>query len=523
MANSRVHGAFGLLKKSIGSLVYSRGKNGAGKPIQVVRQKPTEVYNPRTVGQILQRAKIKPAQRFFNALQEILDHSWQGVTYGTPSRNYFLSKALAQSGPYIPRSVTQVIPAAYPVSEGSIASILVSPVAVTEGEAIIHLETVQVDAATVQALVAAGVPEGAQLTIIAFFRRQSGEYAYAYGRLVNTVGSLFDWTGSTPAGMSVALDPATSTFHIDTADGKATVAVAAIVSRLSNGTWERSTQSLVLTDEMTAGLYGDAAMQITIESYGDTVDVNKLNSAWYLNLANGQSWPGRLTTVSVPLSGGAGATTVVIGQQILPNGSVRYVLFTDNGEAGGHPLMVLNGQIVPASNTASYVLSENGALYGYQVEPWVNVYATQLEAGGGSIVGIEAEAIWLKNNNQDSRFYGSDCVALRTSDGTIIVPSIQATGVGEEWRVDPTPLAYVIFSQDAQTKTPREFIEGLNELIMGNQNNPGYADMYELNQESEMGWTFIYAENLGEIQEEPTELTLDQVLEYRAFMLSLMA
>lgn len=378
MANSRVHGAFGLLKKSIGSLVYSRGKNGAGKTIQVVRQKPTEVYNPRTVGQILQRAKIKPAQRFYNALSEILDHSWQGVTYGTPSRNYFLSKALAMSGPYIPKSVTQMIPAKYPVSEGSIASILVDPAAAAAAETNVALQALTLDAATVQKLEAAGVAEGAQLTIIAFYRRQSGEYAYAYGRLINTVGSLFDWQGSTAANMTVTLVPATSTFHISAANGLATVAVAAIVSKLNGTTWERSTQAIVLTEEMEEGLYNESAKELTIESYGDVVDVNKLNSAWYLNLANGQAWPGQIMYRNMAVDGNNTREVVVYGQIIQPDGSIKQYVFTDDGTTAGHLLNLVNGQCVVSETTAAYVTSDEGYLNLATPELWLNVYATQL-------------------------------------------------------------------------------------------------------------------------------------------------
>lgn len=378
MANSRVHGAFGLLKNSIGSLVYSRGKDGAGKTIQIVRQKPTEVYNPRTVGQILQRAKIKPAQRFYNALVEILDHSWQGVTYGTPSRNYFLSKALALTGPYIPKSVTQMIPAKYPVSEGSIASILVDPTAAEAAATNVALQALTLDAAAVQKLVAAGVAEGAQLTVIAFYKRQSGEYAYAYGRLINSVGSLFDWQGSTAANMTVTLVPATSKFHISAANGQATVAVAAIVSKLNGSTWERSTQEMVLTETMEEGLYNESAKELTIESYGDVVDVNRLNSAWYLNLANGQAWPGQIMYRNMSVDANATKEVVVYGQIVQPSGTIKQYVFTDNGAANGHLINLVNGQCVVSENTAEFLISADGYLYMAAPELWLNVYATQL-------------------------------------------------------------------------------------------------------------------------------------------------
>ena len=374
MANSRTYGAFGLLKKSIGSVVYSRGKDGAGRTIQVVRGKPTVVANPKTVAQILQRAKIKPAQRFYNALADIIDHSWQGIQYGTTSKNYFLSKNLALTGPYIPKSVSQMIPAAYQISEGSIATIQVSPVAAAAAETNVALQALVLDAAAVEKLVAAGVPEGAQLTIIAFVRRQSGEYALAYGRLINNVGSSFEWTGTTAAGANVTLVPTTSTFHISLASGLAAVAVAAIVSQLNGSNWERSTQYMVLTEDMQNGLYGDAAMQITIESYGDVVDVNKLNSEWYLNLANGQAWPGKLTHRVIQIAETGETADVVIGEQVRPNGAIAFYCFTDDGLATGYLVTIDGGTVGVSGDTAAWLVGSEGLL----VDMWVRSYATQL-------------------------------------------------------------------------------------------------------------------------------------------------
>lgn len=379
MANSRQYGVYGLLKKSVGSVVYSKGKDGAGKTIQIVRSKPTSVSNPRTVAQILQRAKIKPAQRFYNAIAEILDHSWQGIEYGTPSRNYFLSKALKQVGPYIPKSVSQMIPAAYPVSEGSIASIIASPDAPTASDANIVLQNVTLTATIVAALEAAGVPVGSQLTIIAFYRRQNGEYAKAFGRIINQEGAIFEWNGSTASNMAVTLVPSSSTFHISQANGLSTVAVAAIVSMQVNGSWQRSTQSLVLTQTMEDGLYGDSAMQLTIESYGDVEDINKLNSAWYLNLANGQAWPGRILTVMAALSDGGERQQVVVGEQVSASGALKYFVFTDSGAAAGNVIIIGDAGVPAASQIpATFVVSENGRLYGYTPELWLNVYATQM-------------------------------------------------------------------------------------------------------------------------------------------------
>lgn len=375
MGKSRQYGVFGLLSGSVGSVTYSKSKDGAGKTIQVVKAKPTEVENPNTIAQILQRCKISPAQRFYQAMEVLLDHSWQGVAYMQPSRQYFMSKAMKMSGPFVPKSVTAVIPADYPISEGTLPTLLASPTAAV-GTA---LGTAALTAENVAALVAAGVPEGAQLTIVAWYQTSSGDYNFAYGRVINNVGQLFAWTGSTAANMTVTLSA--GVFHISEANGLSTVSVGAICSKLVNGKWERSTQSLVLTDTFRDGLYDATARDLTVESYGQVADINRINNAWYLNLANGQPFAGQLAVRENTDLDSEGTETgnVIYGIQAREEGGFRYCIFTDDGTAAGKVMLVADGQIVEgtAAQTA-YLLSSESRLYGYKVEQWLDVYATQL-------------------------------------------------------------------------------------------------------------------------------------------------
>lgn len=380
MANSRQYGVYGLLRKSIGSVVYSKSKDGKGKTIQVVRTKPTTVDNPNTVGQILQRCKIKPATRFYNAMQDILDHSWEGVPYMQTSRQYFMSKALKLSGPYIPKSVTDVIPADYPVSEGSIPPLLASPLAAVSGT---DIASAALTAENVALLIDAGVQQGAQLTIIAWYKTASGAYDFAYGRIINEVGNMFAWTKSTASGMTVSLFQ--RVFNISQANGRETVAVAAICSKLVNGTWQRSTQSLVLTDAFRDGLYNQYAQQLTIESYQEQGDINKLNSAWYLNLANGQPFPGQLSVITAPYAWDSedeptASVTTVLGREVLGRNSFKDTLFTDDGTVTGKLVTVADGQVVMGTAEMTQGLRTNPAsrYYGVPVLPWLDVYATQL-------------------------------------------------------------------------------------------------------------------------------------------------
>lgn len=381
MGNSKQFGVFGLLRKSVGSVTYSKGKDGKGKTIQIVRAKATDVANPNTVNQILQRAKIMPAKRFYEAMSVILDHSWQGIEYGNASRIHFMSLALKQSGPFVPKSVTAVVPAAYPISDGQLASVVVQPTAIAESTAI---QATTLTAEIVTALIAANIPEGAQLTVIAWYKDAANNYKYAYGRVINSVGNLFEWIGSTAANMAVAVKD--GKIAITTANGQATIAVGAICSQLIDGKWQRSTQELVLTDDFSNGLYGSTAQALTIESYQEQTNGNAINSAWYLNLANGQPFPGQLnveqhvlidedptTYVDVPYG-------IIIGrvsdEYMLVNGNTPFI-FTDDGTTTGKLKIISNGQVIDgtAEMTASALEFD---FYRWNVMKWLDVYATQL-------------------------------------------------------------------------------------------------------------------------------------------------
>lgn len=372
MANSKQYGAFGLLRKSIGSVTYSKGKDGKGKTIQIAKSKPTSVMNPNTANQILQRCKIKPAQRFYTALNTILDHSFEGVAYGNESRIKFMSEALKLSGPYVPKSVTAVIPADYKVSEGTMDTISVQPTAIAESLAI---QALTLNANAVAALEAANVPQGAQLTIIAFYKEAgSNNYKFAYGRLINEVGNIFAWTGSTAANMAVGVKD--GKIAVTTANGQSTVAVAAIASKLENGTWKRSTQFMVLTDEYRDGLYNTTAMSLVLTSYKEQANGNAINSAWYLNLANGQPFPGILTD-SEELVSENDTAKVVVGTLIQPTTSgAETIVFTDDGTSAGK-LMIISDQGEIVEGTAAmttYVLAN----WADDVALWVDTYATQM-------------------------------------------------------------------------------------------------------------------------------------------------
>lgn len=78
---------FGLRRGSTKTLTFNvyNGK-------QVTKDRVAGVKNPRSSLQIRQRAIMSTAIHAYSALSEICDHSFEGITYGQKSMNYFVSE-----------------------------------------------------------------------------------------------------------------------------------------------------------------------------------------------------------------------------------------------------------------------------------------------------------------------------------------------------------------------------------------------------------------------------------------------
>lgn len=95
----------------------------------VLRKRVFNIKNPETAGQATQRMKTTPAQNFYRALAEILDHAFQGVKYGAPSYSYFLKKAMSMTSgfPYLVKGDKTPWPGKYVIAEGGLQTIPVNP------------------------------------------------------------------------------------------------------------------------------------------------------------------------------------------------------------------------------------------------------------------------------------------------------------------------------------------------------------------------------------------------------------
>ena len=119
---------FGLRRGSTKTLTFSvyNGK-------QVTKDRVTDVKNPRSSMQMKQRAVMATALHGYSALKEICDHSFEGVTYGQKSMNYFVAenaRMIRSAAPNVNLSTFKGIAVsnAYVIAKGSLPSVSFSSV-----------------------------------------------------------------------------------------------------------------------------------------------------------------------------------------------------------------------------------------------------------------------------------------------------------------------------------------------------------------------------------------------------------
>lgn len=386
MGHSKSGGIFGFIKGKVGgkSFYVISGKNSSsGKTEQGVRAIAESISNPQTVGQVMQRMKLAPAQKFYSAFSELLSNAWQGVAYGSASRRYFMSKVMTVDGPYVQRGVDRFIPAAYPFSEGSLPSVGINPF---EGGATEIVLAVTTEEATV-------TPE-----ILAAALQVTTDYQITVA-VVNNVNGIFQpsYVGY-DARLTIADLPANALGK--DSDGYITINPAALGLDMSamvaccvvlstqdaSGNWLRSTQQMIISDELRESLYSADALEAAIYSYQDTQSVNSINSEWYYNLGMAQAWPGKLTTTMLDVDSDSShdpdVANVVVGLQQI-DGRIKRTVFATSTEDTGLIICVDGSGIKTYENAT--VGEFTGLNIGYTIELWQNSYAQQLGFTVGAV------------------------------------------------------------------------------------------------------------------------------------------
>lgn len=368
MAQSNIGGAFGFLRKSIGSVVYSTSTASlSGEKKQVARMKPTSVRNPRTLSQIVQRMKVGPAQLFYAAFEKAagsvennpLSHSFQGVPYGAKSRTKFLQLAMTgDPKAYVPKGINFPVPGVYQVSEGSLPNMPSGNATATPGEFVSAAGAL--DATEVALLQGWGAEVGDQLTIVALISEQSGSYKACFSRVIIGVGNSWEPTNDTNEDLS---DIALTANGLDFQGGLVACAAFILSRGTSSATAKRST-AIMTINPVFANLMSPEAYDAAVDSYITGVSYNSLNSDWYLNQGNTQAFNGEVFKQLLTLAAGQGVTEVsgefILGRQS-NGGSIMYTIFTSDGTNAGTAYMkTSNGWETAAAYTATRVATALG-------------------------------------------------------------------------------------------------------------------------------------------------------------------
>lgn len=368
------------LRGSRGKLAgASMGRSAKGETI--VREIVTP-KNPQSAGQCIQRMKAAPAQKFFNTFSELLSNAFEGVRYGAESRRYFIGKAMRMQGPYIQKGVDRFIPAIYPFSEGSIPSVPVE--GFSGGASIITLGVTTTEQAVTPSILASAlhVEPDYQITVVVVNNNNGlfvPEYAGFGDRLL--ISELPAEALGKDENNKITINPSALGLSVN-----AMVACCVILSKQdSSGSWLRSTQDMVISNELYTSLYSTDALTAAIASYQDGASVNNINSDWYYNLGMSQAFAGSLRTMYMK-NGEHEALQMIVGIRTV-NGVTRYTVFTDNITTGTGMYQVTNSdegtiELTPAAYgfDVAWALSK-----GYSVEPWREAYAVQL----GFLTGAE--------------------------------------------------------------------------------------------------------------------------------------
>lgn len=305
---------FGLRRGSTKSLTFSiyNGK-------QVTKDRVAFVKNPNTIAQRLQRMKFLAMQLLLNAgLGDIIDHSWENKKYGSESRQYFSSKALKLSGPFIGKDQELCVPMPVQVSEGTL-----DPVVAT-----FQNQTINVDAQN------ANVQPGEQITIIAVANgKVYVERAICKAINVESEEKSYIWEKSEYMESKALGNVKDAALFLNVhVQSNEPCGFAAIRSKYTNGKWNRSTATIEINQDAEDAYFTADAMNVAVQSWDTKANENMLSN-WYLNLSD-TVYDGADVVISVKTQ--SGGNTKVRARMVNVQGELIPYIYTTTGTAAGY-------------------------------------------------------------------------------------------------------------------------------------------------------------------------------------------
>lgn len=338
---------------------------------QITKERVSEVKNPKTSSQAVQRMKLAPAQKFYNAFEAVLNHAYQGVQYGNKSREHFMSLAMKQNGgPYVVKGYTGLVPGTYLVAEGNIPEVIITPNWSDPSITTSLLMNASADTNDRGDVVSnlmelnPWIIEGDKITILTI-RNYDGVY-YANKKQIVMKAVLsenesddFDEVSACftvkDGKLGIVLDDApfqTTNFF--------TCAIAIIISRGTSQTKdERSNARMVVSDDIIGRFYSTEAYEIAMASY-QADSSNPIGDEWYLN------------NFAVGEIGRVGARSVTVDGH---SWQILELIITEAGMSKHY--ILVNGQycVLPSGARAPFQPSAAG-LDGIPTAPWSPSYLT---------------------------------------------------------------------------------------------------------------------------------------------------
>lgn len=356
------------------------------KGVQITKDRVLNVANPSTNAQRVQRVLLNTVAQAYSAMQEIVDHSWQGVAYGADTQAVFQSvninamrRRLSAAGEnygelkcFAPLRTPYLAPNEYVMSHGSIPAAHYS---VASTLRIPYCETYE------EACKAIGCKQGDQVTFCGFLMNPDGNYRFCYSRIIMQpqdeqgrnvpMSSLFFADDGLYVQLPNKKNEESEPLLLQTsddgawlellADGEEFLCGCVIISRKHGKKWLRSSATMAMSPFVTGPTLNEA---ISTDNYSVTVQPQR-----YLNEAGAEEniVDANVTTVLVggrPMQVGATyanpSPIVVQGSNITPE-AVSIL-------EGGRPLQPVNvsdHNITYIAQTATIVtVTVNGAMLG---------------------------------------------------------------------------------------------------------------------------------------------------------------
>lgn len=265
-------GIFTNFTGKVANVVGYVSTNKQGKKQQMLRGYQPEVRNPKSIGQAVQRMKMKPIMNLYRALKSIIDRGFEGVKYGDMSRRKFMKLAMNDFvGPYLLKGDNRAVPAALIISSGSLP-VMPCRIGANPGvELFINLgeEATSTIAYVSQQLINStyGIQNGDQLTFIAICKNGNNFLSYEKSLIINDSS-----TENLPEDFVIDGAESQTWLNLNT-DGRGEIAGCAIIlSRQGEGGAMnlRSTSRIIVNSDFIGEFFTQDAFTAAALSYMST-------------------------------------------------------------------------------------------------------------------------------------------------------------------------------------------------------------------------------------------------------------